>query len=66
MLNRLRIFDDIGYDEFEQTTGLSFETVREKLEEAQSLGLLEMNSESYRLTSKGKWMLNDILEMFLD
>ena len=66
MLNRLRIFDDIGYDEFEQTTGLSFETVREKLEEAQSQGLLEMNSESYRLTSKGKWMLNDILEMFLD
>lgn len=66
MLNRLRIFDDIGYDEFEQTTGLSFETVKEKLEEAQALGLLEMNHDFYRLTSKGKWMLNDILEMFLD
>ncbi len=66
MLNRLRIFDDIKYSEFEETTGLSFETVREKLEEAQSLGLLIMEKESYRLTEKGRWMLNDILEMFLD
>lgn len=66
MLNRLRIFDDIKYSEFETATGLSFETVREKLEESQSLGLLIMEKESYRLTEKGRWMLNDILEMFLD
>ncbi|WP_406017781.1 radical SAM family heme chaperone HemW [Succinivibrio sp.] len=66
MLNRLRIFDDVRYSEFENTTGLSFEKVRDKLENSQSLGLIIMDKESYRLTEKGRWMLNDILEMFLD
>ncbi len=65
MLNRLRIFDDIKYGEFEKTTSMSFEVVKNKLESASQLGLLKMHPDCYRLTEKGKWMLNDILEMFL-
>lgn len=66
MLNRLRIFDDVKNSEFEAATGLSFDVVRDKLEKASGLGLLEMNRDYYKLTEKGRWMLNDILEMFLD
>lgn len=66
MLNRLRIFDDVKTGEFESATGLLFDVVRDKLEKASGLGLLEMNRDYYKLTEKGRWMLNDILEMFLD
>lgn len=65
MLNRLRIFDPIRFDEFEKTTGLDFDLVKSKLEDSKNLGLLEFTKDTYYLTQKGKWMLNDILEMFL-
>ncbi len=65
MLNRLRIFDDVRLDEFEETTGLPFSVVEPKLREAQRLLLLDFTSTHYHLTEKGRWMLNEILEMFL-
>lgn len=65
MLNRLRVFDETKYDEFENTTRLNFLTVKDKLEKAKDDGLLQFSDTGYALTDKGRWMLNDILELFL-
>ena len=65
MLNRLRVFDETKYDEFETTTRLNFSTVQDKLEKAKGEGLLRFSDTGYALTDKGRWMLNDILELFL-
>ena len=65
MLNRLRVFDETKYDEFETTTRLNFSTVKDKLEKAKGDGLLRFSDTGYSLTDKGRWMLNDILELFL-
>lgn len=65
MLNRLRVFDETKYDEFETTTRLKFSTVKDKLEKAKGEGLLRFSDTGYALTDKGRWMLNDILELFL-
>lgn len=65
MLNRLRVFDETKYDEFENTTRLKFSTVKDKLEKAKGEGLLRFSDTGYALTDKGRWMLNDILELFL-
>ena len=65
MLNRLRVFDETKYDEFETTTRLNFSTVKDKLEKAKGERLLRFSDTGYALTDKGRWMLNDILELFL-
>ena len=65
MLNRLRVFDETKYDEFENTTRLNFSTVKDKLEKAKGEGLLRFSDTGYALTDKGRWMLNDILKLFL-
>ena len=65
MLNRLRVFDETKYDEFETTTRLNFSTVKDKLVKAKGEGLLRFSDTGYSLTDKGRWMLNDILELFL-
>lgn len=65
MLNRLRIFDDVKLEEFFNTTNLDFNVVRDKLLKAKAQGLLQMDDTHYRLTELGRWMLNDILELFL-
>lgn len=65
MLNRLRVFDETKYDEFENTTRLNFSTVKDKLKKAKDDGLLQFSDTGYALTDKGRWMLNDILELFL-
>ena len=65
MLNRLRVFDETKYDELENTTRLNFSTVKDKLEKAKDDGLLQFSDTGYALTDKGRWMLNDILELFL-
>ena len=65
MLNRLRVFDETEYDEFELTTSLDFSAVKEKLYRARDEGLLKFSDTGYSLTEKGRWMLNDILELFL-
>ena len=65
MLNRLRVFDETEYDEFELTTSLDFSAVKEKLYRARDEGLLKFSDTGDSLTEKGRWMLNDILELFL-
>ena len=65
VLNRLRLFEKIKIDEFFLTTGLPFEHIKGRLEEAAAEGLLRFSEQSYELTHLGKRMLNDILEKFL-
>ncbi|MGN0915587.1 MAG: radical SAM family heme chaperone HemW [Succinivibrio sp.] len=65
MLNRLRVFNEIGFDEFEKTTALPFSLVKDKILKAETKGLIKTGNDSYQLTSLGKWMVNDILEDFL-
>lgn len=65
MLNRLRVFDSINFSEFEQTTGLEFNCVKNKLQKASQKGLLEFTEKGFFLTSFGRIMLNDVLELFL-
>lgn len=65
MLNRLRVFDFIEFSEFEKTTGLKFDCVKEKLLKAAQKGLLEFTDSGFYLTTFGRIMLNDVLELFL-
>lgn len=65
MLNRLRVFDETRYEEFENTTSLNFSVVKDRLLEAEKEELLHFSDTGYSLTEKGRWMLNDILELFL-
>lgn len=65
MLNRLRLFGKISFEHYIKTTALDLDTIKPKLHQAEDLGLLSLDDESYELTPKGKIMLNDILELFL-
>ena len=42
-----------------------FNELKDKLEKAKGEGLLRFSDTGYALTDKGRWMLNDILELFL-
>jgi putative oxygen-independent coproporphyrinogen III oxidase len=65
MLNRLRLYGDVGAPEFEKSTGLPFETIRAELEKAAELKCIELEGRTFRLTAFGRLMLNDVLELFL-
>ncbi|MGN1280884.1 MAG: radical SAM family heme chaperone HemW [Succinivibrio sp.] len=65
MLNRLRVFDEIGFDEFYKTTGLDYELIRPMIEKACHKGLMQLSESGYSLSAQGRWMLNEILEYFL-
>ncbi len=69
MLNRLRLFEPVAVADFEALTGLNFAlAVRDKLQQAQGFGLIEFaqDGQSFSVTSKGRLMLNSVLELFLD
>lgn len=66
MLNRLRLFNDIKTFEYPMHTGHDFLTVKNILDKAAKLSLIEFkNNETYCVTAYGRQMLNDVLEMFL-
>ena len=65
MLNRLRVFDHIGIEEFTRTTALPFTDVEAQLRKASALGLVRFESDCFYVTDFGKTMLNDVLTMFL-
>lgn len=65
MLNRLRVFEPVKFDEFSKTTALPFSLVEEKLRISAEKGLLIIHDDHFSLTDLGKLMLNDILQMFL-
>lgn len=66
MLNRLRLFNDIKTFEYKLHTGQDFSLVKDVLDKAAALSLIEFkDDETYCVTAYGRQMLNDVLEMFL-
>ncbi len=65
MLNRLRMYDEIQIIEFRERTGLSSNTISNKLEIANKRGLIYPSKESIRLTELGQRFLNDVVQLFL-
>ena len=65
LLNRLRLFEDITRQEFEDATGLSFQDLRERLRPFRKEGLISENEDALALTSRGALFVNRILEDFL-
>jgi len=65
MLNALRLTEGVSCELFEQRTGLPLELIRDTLEQARELGLLEQRTNMIRPTSQGLDYLNDLMGMFL-
>jgi oxygen-independent coproporphyrinogen-3 oxidase len=65
MLNALRLYQPITYALFLERTGMPIEVIKNELQYAESLGLVELQSDAIVTTDKGKNFLNDLLEVFL-
>lgn len=65
LMNALRLCDGIPRVLFEQRTGLMLDQVREPVERACSLGLLDVG-EQIRATERGQQYLNELLALFLE
>lgn len=64
MLNRLRLFNDLSFKQFEQRTGLPISNIAAILETAQYKELIELDTDSLRLTDLGRRFLNDVMQLF--
>ncbi|SFV86378.1 Radical SAM family enzyme, similar to coproporphyrinogen III oxidase, oxygen-independent, clustered with nucleoside-triphosphatase RdgB [hydrothermal vent metagenome] len=65
MLNALRLKGGFNSDLFIQRTGQSIQTIQQKLDKAQALGLLELNDKYIQPSEKGFNFLNDLQVIFL-
>ncbi len=66
MMNALRLNDGVEAGLFAQHTGLNLSTLANKLQLAQSKGLLEQSLTRIKPTLRGQRYLNDLLQIFLD
>ena len=66
MMNALRLNDGVEVSLFAQHTGLGLSTLANKLQLAQSKGLLEQSLTRIKPTLRGQRYLNDLLQIFLD
>ncbi|WP_221793570.1 radical SAM family heme chaperone HemW [Oceanobacter mangrovi] len=64
LMNALRLHEGISVELFEQRTGIGLDAVREPIDKAIQLGLLEV-SEQIRPTERGRLYLNELLGLFL-
>jgi len=65
MLNALRLNAGFERGEFEQRTGLPFESLQQPLQRAVGSGLMERSAQRWRASAKGFSFLNDLQEIFL-
>ena len=65
MLNGLRLTDGIDKHIFTLHTGLTIDTINDKLHIAQSKGLLQNKAERFQPTTQGQRFLNNLTELFL-
>ena len=69
MMNQLRLHSAFNVNRFQESTGLSIDSVLPKLKEAQQKNLMAYettdNEEYWRVTITGQRYLNDLLELFL-
>ncbi|GLT17138.1 YggW family oxidoreductase [Vibrio zhanjiangensis] len=64
-MNRFRLIEACPKQEFLDTTGLSFEAIRETIDWAINIGYIDENETHWQVTPKGKLFLNDLLEAFM-
>lgn len=65
MMNLLRLKQTFSLTLFEQTTGLSINTIMPALNSAKAKGLMQQNNDTWVVTDLGHRYLNDLLELFL-
>lgn len=65
MLNRLRLFSPVSFNEIETKTNTAIKNLMPTLEEAQTKQLIAINKSDFQLTQQGRWHLNTLLEMFM-
>jgi putative oxygen-independent coproporphyrinogen III oxidase len=65
MMNALRLSEGFPVTLFNERTGLPITVVEEPMQRAEQQGLIEWTLDTIRPTEKGKWFLNDLLELFL-
>ena len=65
MLNSLRLIDGFDSGLFESRTGLSIESVRSQIKEAEKLNLLNISDNWIKPTKNGYSFLNELQEIFL-
>lgn len=65
MLNALRLYRPISYALFHERTGVTIDAIAKELQQAESLGLVELQSDAIVTTAHGRNFLNDLLEIFL-
>lgn len=66
MMNRLRLFAPIPFNEFEAYTGLSIETITQPIQQAIDKGLLLKNADHWLITEQGHRYLNELLLLFME
>lgn len=65
MLNRLRLFQGFGPEEFEKCTGMPINAVLPTLQRCARDGLMEMTNGQWETTTQGSTFLNEIQARFL-
>lgn len=65
MLNAMRLMDGVPTPLFQQHTGVPISTIKQPLQQAEELGLLEHSITRLRPTAKGQRYLNSLIELFL-
>lgn len=66
MMNALRLTEGFDIELFELRTGFGIEQVRDRLDKAYVLDLLEREGNIIRPTLRGQRFLNELLQLFLD
>ena len=66
MMNRLRLFEPIPFNEFEAYTGMTLASIRQPIEKALAKKLLTKNTVSWQITALGHRYLNELLTLFMD
>jgi putative oxygen-independent coproporphyrinogen III oxidase len=66
MMNRLRLFENIPFAEFESYTGLPTTHIEQTIEKAVTKKLLIVNDESWQITTLGHRYLNELLILFME
>lgn len=64
-MNRFRLLEACPKQDFQSTTGLSFEAIRKPIDWAISMNYISESETHWQVTEKGKLFLNDLLEAFM-
>jgi putative oxygen-independent coproporphyrinogen III oxidase len=64
MLNAMRLNEGVPIKQFQQTTGLEWQVLKEPLQQAQAKGLVTMDAGQICPTQRGRLFLNDLLALF--